>query len=211
MTNHSDSDWFDFDIEIPEIPEIPDISVTRTERPNAVISVTRTERPNTEMSTFTMLSSSSINWDTGKWMQELAQSSAAKPVQRASYEYDLFVCYSRADSQFVDRLESDLKKRNLICWVDRSALKGGESWVRVVEKTIQACPSFVSVFSPDALASEWVIREWQYACAIKKKIIPVICRPIGTRLMTASTQTIDFSQDYDRGLAKLVAVCEDVS
>jgi hypothetical protein len=86
---------------------------------------------------------------------------------------DIVIAYYRTDSDFVDRLESDLKAHNLTVWVDRRKLEGAEVWDAETRTTIDQSRIFLMVISPDALASPWVTKEYQYALKRHKEVIPV--------------------------------------
>jgi hypothetical protein len=92
---------------------------------------------------------------------------------------DVIVSYSRTDSDFVDRLESDLKAHNLTVWVDRRKLEGGQVWDAEIRKAIDQCRVLLMVISPAALASLWVTKEYRYALKRHKEVIPVRLYPTG--------------------------------
>jgi hypothetical protein len=86
---------------------------------------------------------------------------------------DIVISYSRTDSDFVDRLESDLKAHNPTPWVDRRKLDDAQVWDAETRTAIDQCRILLIVISPDALASPWVTKEYQYALKRHKEVIPV--------------------------------------
>jgi len=48
----------------------------------------------------------------------------------------VFISYSRADSVFADKLDSDLRARGCHTWMDRQGLEGGDDWARVIPREI---------------------------------------------------------------------------
>jgi hypothetical protein len=52
---------------------------------------------------------------------------------------NIFISYSRTDSEFVDRLEADLKARGFQVWIDRRKLEGGQDWIDELESAIKRC------------------------------------------------------------------------
>jgi hypothetical protein len=98
----------------------------------------------------------------GEWMMQTSQPSV-----------DIVISYSRTDSDFVDRLESDLKAHNLTPWIDRRKLEGAQVLDAEIRTAIDQCRILLMVISPDALASPWVTREYQYALKRHKEVIPV--------------------------------------
>jgi hypothetical protein len=92
---------------------------------------------------------------------------------------DVIISYSRTDSDFVDRLEPDLKAHNLSVWVDRRKLEGGQVWDAEIRSAIDQCRILLMVISPEALASPWVTKEYQYALKRHKEVIPLRLYPTG--------------------------------
>jgi hypothetical protein len=85
---------------------------------------------------------------------------------------DIVISYSRTDSDFVDRLEADLKAHNLTTWVDRRKLEGGQVWEADIRSAIDHCRVLLVVISPDALDSPWVTKEYRYALKRHKEASP---------------------------------------
>ena len=52
-------------------------------------------------------------------------------------EVEAFFSYSRSDSEFVDRLDADLRARDFKTWVDRRKLEGGQNWQQEIERAIE--------------------------------------------------------------------------
>ena len=94
-------------------------------------------------------------------------------MQTSHPSVDIVISYSRTDSDFVDRLESDLKAHNLTPWVDRRELEGAQVWDAQTRTAIDQCRILLVVISPDALASPWVTKEYRYALKRHKEVIPV--------------------------------------
>lgn len=94
-------------------------------------------------------------------------------MQTSEASIDVVISYSRAESDFVDRLESDLKSHHLITWVDRSKLVPGQVWNAEILSAIDHCRILLVIISPTAVDSPDVTREWQYALKHYKDVIPV--------------------------------------
>ncbi|MBI4762786.1 MAG: toll/interleukin-1 receptor domain-containing protein [Chloroflexi bacterium] len=90
---------------------------------------------------------------------------------------DIFISYSRRDSEFVTRLASDLDKQVAGVWFDQSDIQLGEKWHDEILKGIRDCKAFVLVLSPDADKSKYVHEEVNKALELGKTIFPVIYRP----------------------------------
>ena len=119
----------------------------------------------------------------------------------------IFISYARVDSDFVDRLEADLRVRGHRTWVDRMHLEGGEDWEVRISQEIVRSGSMIIVLSPEAVASKWVRREITLADARNIPIIPLLFKPVErVPLAIAERQFIDITTTYDRGLRELLLV-----
>jgi hypothetical protein len=89
-------------------------------------------------------------------------------------EITAFFSYSRTDSEFVDRLDADLRARGFRTWINRRKLEGGQDWEREIERGIAACEFFFVVLSLAAVESRYVQIEIDTSLRIgKRHIIPI--------------------------------------
>ena len=104
--------------------------------------------------------------------------------RKSALSLQLFYSYCHKDSQYKDSMETSLsllKREGLIeQWSDRKILPGQSISAKVQEKISQA-NIIVFLFSPDFIASEECLKEWEYAqtlSAENKQIfrIPIILR-----------------------------------
>ena len=117
----------------------------------------------------------------------------------------IFISYSRTDSEFVDRLEADLKARNFYTWVDRLKLEGGQNFRSEIQKAIDHCQIMLVVLSPEAMASKYVRQEYEYADSRDKHIIPLNWRTtIEVFFGLHGIHWVDFRGSHDQGLADLL-------
>lgn len=117
----------------------------------------------------------------------------------------IFFSYSRQDSTFVDRLEADFRARGFRTWVDRRMLEGGQEWEREIEAAIDRCSLMVLILSPAAVESRWVKKEYEYALAQRKGIVPVGFQPCtAPEAVVAKFQTVSWPPEYESGLKKLI-------
>jgi len=124
--------------------------------------------------------------------------------------YDVFLSHSKKDDEFVRRIYLDLRSKGLRVWIDETGLPPGEpSWRRTIAHAIRDSTAMIALCSPDALASEWVQKEIEYAEQHEVRVIPVLIRgsdresvPFGY----AGVQRIDLRDPrrYARGVQLLV-------
>jgi hypothetical protein len=120
----------------------------------------------------------------------------------------IFVSYSRHDSEFVDKLIAELEKLGYSVWVDRENIRGGDSWLKSIAEGIDQCNAYLIVLSPNSVASKMVARELTLAFEKQKPIIPLRYKPYtlssDMEFQLAGTQYIDFyEQDFASGMQRL--------
>lgn len=91
---------------------------------------------------------------------------------------DVFISYSRKDTDFVRELFNALKSHNREAWVDWQGIDYSTKWWEEICAGIEAADNFVLIISPDALNSVYCHREIERARKHHKRIIPFVYRPI---------------------------------
>jgi hypothetical protein len=116
----------------------------------------------------------------------------------------IFISYSRSDSEFVDRLEADLRTRDFYVWVDRRKIEVGQRFREEIQKGIDRCQIMLVVLSPEAMASKYVQQEYEYADAQDKPIIPLNWRTTKVPPTLNGIHWANFQSGYDQGLNELL-------
>jgi hypothetical protein len=92
----------------------------------------------------------------------------------------VFLSYAHADGALAEALAADLKKRGLSVWShDAELLPGDNVWLRNGE-ALKKSEAMVVLVSPEAMRSEWVQSEIEYALGSRSyegKLFPVRVRP----------------------------------
>src|SRR5579885_1420234 len=117
----------------------------------------------------------------------------------------VFISYSRENTDFVDRLEVDLKARGFDPWVDRQKLVPGQSWPDTIKREIQLHEKMIVVMTYAALASDWVRNEYEYALELRRPIIPILLESVPVKewpIQFVRLQYADFQKSYDVGLTE---------
>lgn len=122
---------------------------------------------------------------------------------------EIFISYSRDDSQFVDGLIRDLEQKNVDVWVDRQDIVGGTAWRAAISEAISECRAFLIVLSPHSTQSKNVSRELALAESNDRLIIPIIyqdCKiPPSMQYQLSELQLIDFNKlGYATALDRLL-------
>ncbi len=87
---------------------------------------------------------------------------------------EVFISYSRSDSNFVHQLHSALEKSQREAWVDWENIPTSADWWREICEGIEAADTFIFVISPASVASPVCNLEVGYAIEHNKRFIPVV-------------------------------------
>jgi hypothetical protein len=73
--------------------------------------------------------------------------------------YSCFISYSSQDHAFAERLNADLRSKNLRCWFAPEDIKIGETFEERIEESIRLYDKVMIVLSRASMRSNWVERE----------------------------------------------------
>lgn len=88
-------------------------------------------------------------------------------------EYDIFISYSRKDSELVLDLANKFTGEGYNVWIDRDGIESGDAFKSVIVKAIKKSKIFLFFSSKTANASPWTVKEVNMAVHLKKTIVPV--------------------------------------
>jgi hypothetical protein len=118
----------------------------------------------------------------------------------------IFVSYARVNRAAVDELVNDLQILGFDTWVD-SSIRGGQEWWDVILKAIVACDGFVAVVSRGSLLSEACGREFEWAQALGKPVLPVAVEALPGALPArlSTRHIVDYSEGGRRAALTLAS------
>jgi adenylate cyclase len=91
---------------------------------------------------------------------------------------DIFISYSRKDSEQALQLAELLTSAGLSVWMDRSGIEVAMSWSASIVDAITECKAFILMLSPSSIESHNVIKEVSLASEKRKKILPLDLEPV---------------------------------
>ncbi len=119
-------------------------------------------------------------------------------VGRTRRRKRFFICYGRGVRAPVIALAEGLRKLDYQVWFDEK-LDGGQVWWKEILKRIRDSDVFVVALAPETLRSEACKREWKYAVAVRRHLLPIIVTD-GVREKTAPEELSRLHWvDYRRG------------
>ncbi len=83
---------------------------------------------------------------------------------------DVFISYSRRDSDFVRHLHGELTARNRDTWVDWEDIPPTAQWMSEISTAIEIADNFVFVIAPESVRSATCLRELEHAVAYNKRL-----------------------------------------
>ena len=101
-------------------------------------------------------------------------------VTHQDNKLNVFISYSRDDLGFSDQLDAALGRNGFgfDTTLDRHDITAGEDWKRRLGNLIRNADTVVFVLSPSSARSEICAREVGEAIRLRKRIIPVLSRPL---------------------------------
>ena len=121
----------------------------------------------------------------------------------------VFISYSHSDSEFVDKLASQLVLNRTYVWIDRWELAVGDSLIRRIEESIQQASALLVVLSKASVLSEWCRKELSAGLVreLEEKrvlVLPVLLEDCVVPLFLRDKVYADFRLDFDKGLASAI-------
>jgi len=90
---------------------------------------------------------------------------------------DIFISYSRQDSEQALHLVERLRSHGLSIWLDQRNIAGAEHWGAEIVEGIHQCSTFLLLVSPASTSSDQVLKELTIASEKRKRILPVELLP----------------------------------
>ncbi len=118
---------------------------------------------------------------------------------------DVFITYSRKDTELVDRFDRALQKHLVTTWLDRRDIEKGREYDEEIQHGIENADSFIFLISPDAVRSAWCMKELAYAQELQKRVIPVLLRPTGDDALPEALSKSQY-EDLSRDVAKVSSI-----
>jgi hypothetical protein len=147
---------------------------------------------------------------------DTAPQQASRPDSADRGKLRVFISYSRDDLDFADQLDAALADVcGFECVMDRHGISGGEDWKRRLGNLISEADTVVFALSPTSARSEICAWEVEEAARLGKRILPVICQPLGGVSPPPRLRDLNYiffhadpkspGSGFGTGLAKLVA------
>lgn len=110
---------------------------------------------------------------------------------------EVFISYSRVDSDFARRLNDALQQQGKTTWFDQESIASGADFQQEIERGIENSANFLFIISPSSVKSPYCANEVERAAELNRRIVPVLYRAVPTSDVhpkLASVQWVDFNQ-----------------
>lgn len=123
----------------------------------------------------------------------------------------VFLSYASADEHFAHMIRDALLRANISTVVDPFSLSAGDSISASISKAIAASDFMIILVSPDALKSQWMMREMETLTSLEWQqraitVIPVKVRPCVVPQYLSRWHALDLTRSLPRGLERLVGM-----
>ncbi len=110
--------------------------------------------------------------------------------------YDVFLSYSRTDSERVAPLRDELRRMGYRVFFDAESIDPGQEWKRRLERSIRASRTLVLCWSENTRGSDYITFEYSRAEALHKRILPWLLdkTPLPAMLEVQGITTPDATQ-----------------
>ncbi len=86
--------------------------------------------------------------------------------------YDVFISYSRKDTQVIDRIEKEFQKYGIKMFIDRAGIDAGTDWAETIAQALYDSEVILFVWSENSNTSENTANEIALAIDYQKTIVP---------------------------------------
>ena len=121
---------------------------------------------------------------------------------------DVFVSYSRSDSELVNLLVERLRERGKDVWVDVEGIRDAEVFPAALRRAVEGSDGFVFVISPDSVTSPFCEQEVDHAVELNKRVVPLAYRFVPDEQIPEGIRVRNWipvgDGDFDAGVERLV-------
>ncbi|MDJ0510131.1 MAG: TIR domain-containing protein [Crocosphaera sp.] len=131
-------------------------------------------------------------------LQEEFIAASLKQPETASLE--VFISYSRTDSDLARKLNDNLQELGKTTWFDQESIATGTDFQKEIYRGIENSDNFLFVISPKSINSPYCADEVEYAQKLNKRFVTILHRPLSSEdkqklhPALASVQWLDFNK-----------------
>jgi WD40 repeat protein len=124
----------------------------------------------------------------------------AASSQHQAKSLEVFISYSRADSDLARKINDALQSQGKYTWFDQENISAGTDFTQEIYRGIENSDNFLFIISPSSVNSPYCAAEVAYAQKLNKRLVTILYRPVDPETLPpalAKVQWIDFNQPGD--------------
>jgi WD40 repeat protein len=139
---------------------------------------------------------------------------AASLRQPPSLTLDVFISYSRADSDFARKLNEALQIQGKTTWFDQEVMAVEADFEQEIKEDIENSDNFLLIITPNSINCSYCFEQTEYAKKLNKKIVIIFYENIDPQLLPlglTTLQWIDFNknnQDFYGNFSELIRILD---
>jgi WD40 repeat protein len=125
---------------------------------------------------------------------EFVRESSNQPPESS---LEVFISYSRADSDFARKLNQALQIQGKTTWFDQESIPPGSDFQQEIYRGIESSANFLFIISPRSVNSPYCADEVEYAQKLNKRFVTILYTDVSPKELhpaLASVQWIDFNR-----------------
>lgn len=141
----------------------------------------------------------------------MPKKSIAKKRTNRPRRLRIFISHSDRDKSAVHKISQRLRAQGYEIWDNRSQLKAGDNFQQKILEELEESDVLLIIVSKNSFRSEWAQQEFativlqQEITNGSRRIIPIKIDEISMPSYLAHLQYLDFSQDFESGMERLIA------
>jgi hypothetical protein len=129
-----------------------------------------------------------------------------------TFQFDVFLSYSKDDEARVRRLAEKLRESGLRVWFDQWLVKNGDDIFLAIERGLEASRTLILCISPAALGSKWVTLErntvlFRDPTNTARRFIPVLLADCDVPDTIRHYKYVDYRDEGGAALQRLILAC----
>jgi CHASE2 domain-containing sensor protein len=108
---------------------------------------------------------------------------------------DVFIAYSRTDSDFARKLNETLQIQGKTTWFEQESIASGVDFQQEIQRGIEYANNFLFIISPNSVNSPDSAAQVEYAMSLNKRIVPVLYQEVDPATLhpgLGKVQWVDF-------------------
>ncbi|MEM6256117.1 MAG: TIR domain-containing protein [Cyanobacteria bacterium P01_D01_bin.156] len=110
----------------------------------------------------------------------------------AESSLDVFISYSRVNSEFARQLNDALQTQGKTTWFDQESIASGSDFQQEIFSGIENSDNFLFVISPSSVSSPYCAEEVNYAASLNKRIVTVLYQQVEYETLPDALKTLQW-------------------